>query len=62
MSDRENIHLSQRTAVDPGPDHASGEVRSDAAGKTAGPPGGADLDRDALEKGTDRLGQAGAGH
>ena len=50
------------TTTDPGPEKASGEVDSKAAGKTTGPPGGTEVDGDALEKGRDRLDHVEAGH
>jgi len=52
----------KNTTRDPGPDKASGEVDPAAAGKKTGPPGNADLDQDAVDKGTEKLGHVEAGH
>ena len=49
----------RKTTTDPGPEKASGEVDSKAAGKTTSPPGSPDVDSDAVEKGRDRLAEAG---
>ena len=50
------------TTEDPGADRASGAVRSDAAGQTTVPPGSGDVDREAVDKGAEKLEQAGGGH
>ena len=50
------------TTDDPGPDHASGDVRSDQAGQKTGPPGSGDVDQAAIEEAAEKLGQAGGGH
>ena len=50
------------TTDDPGPERASGEVRSDAAGKKTDPPGTGDVDQAAVDAGRERLEQSGAGH
>jgi hypothetical protein len=52
----------RETTIDPGPDKASGEVDPKAAGKKTGPPGGDDVDNDAVERGRDRLDRVEAGH
>jgi hypothetical protein len=52
----------RETTTDPGPEHASGEVDSKAAGKTTGPPGGSDTDDAAVEAGRERLDHVEAGH
>jgi hypothetical protein len=60
MSD--DIDTQDSTVTDHGPGTASGEVRSDAAGQTTGPPGSGDVDEQALAAGRERLEQAGGGH
>lgn len=62
MADDTNVHTSNDTVTDPGADHASSEVRADAAGKAVHPPGSGDRDEAAIAAGEERLGQAGAGH
>jgi hypothetical protein len=50
------------TTHDPGPEKASGEVDSKAAGRKTGPPGNADLDQSAVDEGSEKLGYVESGH
>jgi hypothetical protein len=50
------------TTTDPGPEKASGEVDSKAAGQKTDPPGNGDVDQNAVDAGRDRLDHVEAGH
>ena len=50
------------TTHDPGPDKASGEVDSRAAGSKTSPPGNPDLDQSAVDQGSEKLGYVESGH
>jgi hypothetical protein len=50
------------TTHDPGPEKASGEVDSKAAGSKTGPPGNSDLDQAAVDQGAEKLGYVDSGH